>query len=155
MRRPETASTSGVEPSLKGSGVRQARPWVLVYEPDQAVRCDLVELFEDVGLAVWECTDPAQGIAAAKSLPRLAGVVVNLRDGAELADAVRRVQPGVRVLCLSDPGVEERPLSALELLGRLLVNGGIAPSGQPVTESATVRVAATGAGRRVPRGGAR
>jgi CheY-like chemotaxis protein len=99
-RSSEKQSIRHDEPSLKDSGVRRARPWVLVCQQDPAVRARLAELLDGVGFAVWECADAGQAMAAARHVPRLAGLIVDLTEGLEVAEAVRRVQPGARVLCL-------------------------------------------------------
>jgi CheY-like chemotaxis protein len=130
-RSSEKQSIEHDEPSLKDSGVRRARPWVLVCQQDAAVRARLVALLDDVGFAVWECATAGQAMAAARHAPRLAGLIVDLSEGAEVAEAVRRVQPGVRVLCLparSPEGDTRTP--DLEFL-LLLLAGTTAPATIP------------------------
>jgi nitrogen-specific signal transduction histidine kinase/CheY-like chemotaxis protein len=114
------AVTSSVElgaPATNGAGAQRREPAttgaaVLVVEDDPGVRAFTVQVLRDAGCAVFEAGNPAEALAIAtnESTPLdllLTDVVLPGIDGADLADRLRALRPGLRVLFMSGYTPEE------------------------------------------------
>jgi CheY-like chemotaxis protein len=97
--RPTTSSRQTTSPHPRG--VSKARPWIVLYEPNPRTRRALVQRLTEEGWAALACDDPAQAMAAARSGRTIDALLVDLKAGIAVAEEVRRVQPGVRVLFTS------------------------------------------------------
>ena len=85
---------------------------VLIVEDDPGVRKFTTQVLRDTGWTVLEAEDPAGALAIAASLSQsvdllLTDVVLPGINGSELAERVRSLRPGVRVLFMSGYAPEE------------------------------------------------
>jgi CheY-like chemotaxis protein len=85
---------------------------VLIVEDDPGVRKFSTQVLRDAGWTVLEAEDPASALAIAASLSQpvdllLTDVVLPGINGSELAERVRSLRPGVRVLFMSGYAPEE------------------------------------------------
>lgn len=99
MKHPREKKRSSS--TVPKSGTRQARPWAVLYEPRPRARGALVQFLRAEGWAALQCEHASEAIAAARSGRRIDALLVDLESGVAVADEVRRLQPGVRVLFLS------------------------------------------------------
>jgi DNA-binding response OmpR family regulator len=88
----------------------------VLYEPNASARRALAELLQDEGWATLQCEQPGEAIAAAQSGRKIDALLVDLTRGVEVADEVRRMQPGVRVLFMSsrDEGPKDAAADCVE-----------------------------------------
>jgi len=123
---PPYLESSDVRSPSAPRSVRRARPWVLVYEPEACLLRRIVALLESLGFVACGCADAGDAATRAQTVPYLAGLIVDLEDltaGGAVAEAVRKRQPDVRVLCLSSARARAHgdPVD-LEIVGRLLAH---------------------------------
>lgn len=114
------AATSSVEPrdlATNGAGAQFGAPAtrgaaVLIVEDDPGVRAFTAQVLRDAGAVVFEAANPAEALAIAtsESTPLdllLTDVVLPGIDGADLAERLRALRPGLRVLFMSGYTPEE------------------------------------------------
>ncbi|MGU3537825.1 CHASE3 domain-containing protein [Methylobacterium sp. A54F] len=91
-------------PAGAGAALPQGRPEevILVVEDDDGVRVMAASALADLGYTVLQASGAAAGLAAIEAHPEIAllftDVVMPERSGRDLADAARRLRPGLRVL---------------------------------------------------------
>jgi CheY-like chemotaxis protein len=119
------AVTSSVElgdPATNGAGAQPPAPattgaTVLIVEDDPGVRAFTAQVLRDAGSVVFEAGNPAEALAIAtsESTPLdllLTDVVLPGIDGADLAERLRGLRPGLRVLFMSGYTPEEIAVTA-------------------------------------------
>jgi CheY-like chemotaxis protein len=70
-------------------------------EPNAVARTALVQLLEDGGWQALLCTNPNDALSASRSGQPIAALLVDIREGMAIAEAVRQRQPEVLVLYMS------------------------------------------------------
>jgi CheY-like chemotaxis protein len=106
----------------RGSGA------ILVVEDEEALRRFVARTLEEFGYNVLEASGPGKGIALAKRHRRIdlliTDVVMPRMNGPELAERVRAIRPGIRVLYIpgyTGGGLSHRGVGVVEKEARLLV----------------------------------
>jgi PAS domain S-box-containing protein len=79
---------------------------IVLVEDEDGLRSLIREVLEDAGYRVVEAPDPERGLAAVRAEPRgidllMTDVILPQMRGNELADRVREISPGARVLFMS------------------------------------------------------
>jgi hypothetical protein len=79
---------------------------IVLVEDEDGLRALIREVLEDAGYRVVEAQDPERGLAAVRAEPRgidllMTDVILPQMRGNELADRVREISPGARVLFMS------------------------------------------------------
>jgi signal transduction histidine kinase/CheY-like chemotaxis protein len=110
----ETATTNGAAPLGVPATTGAA---VLIVEDDPGVRAFAARVLRDAGSVVFEAGNPAEALAFAtsESTPLdllLTDVVLPGIDGADLAERLRAIRPGLRVLFMSGYTPEEIAVAA-------------------------------------------
>jgi CheY-like chemotaxis protein len=82
-----------------------AKPVVLVVEDNPMSRATAVEIFEDFGFTVFDAYNGHHALALLEARPEIGLLFIDVRmpgmSGPELAKAVRRRRPGIRVVLTS------------------------------------------------------
>ena len=110
----DTATTNGAAPVRVPATTGAA---VLIVEDDPGVRAFTAQVLRDAGSVVFEAGNPAEALAIAtsESTPLdllLTDVVLPGIDGADLAERLRTLRPGLRVLFMSGYTPEEIAVTA-------------------------------------------
>jgi CheY-like chemotaxis protein len=117
-----TASLELGDPAANGASAQYRTPAtagaaVLIVEDDPGVRAFTAQVLRDAGAVVFEAGNPAEALAFAtsESTPLdllLTDVVLPEIDGADLAQRLRALRPGLRVLFMSGYTPEEIAVTA-------------------------------------------
>jgi CheY-like chemotaxis protein len=133
------------------------REWILVVDDEASIRTIMQTVLETHGYQVLAAAEGAEAVAIyAQNSTRIAAVVTDIvmpfMDGVALIGALRRINPGVKVIATSGfaekarmaaleslklPALLAKPYSAMTLITALstLLRGGQTDAGQPVPEA--------------------
>ena len=109
------SATNGVSAQCRTPATAGAA--VLIVEDDPGVRAFTAQVLRDAGAVVFEAGNPAEALAFATSQSTpldllLTDVVLPGIDGADLAERLRALRPGLRVLFMSGYTPEEIAVTA-------------------------------------------
>ncbi|MFN4282025.1 MAG: PAS domain-containing protein [Alphaproteobacteria bacterium] len=122
---PQSARTSA--PAARGETLLGGMETVMVVEDDPLVRGYVCRQVSDLGYVAIECADPDEALAALRSGDAVDLLFTDILmpgdlDGIALAEAARRLRPGLKVLLTSGDASgsagEERRLAGYDILAK-------------------------------------
>lgn len=99
-----TVETMSVE-HLQPTQTAPPSPVILLVEDDLRVRTLLSQVLDTAGFGLLACSDPAEALAAARTVPRIDVLVTDVglpgMCGSELAERLQETHPGLEMLFMS------------------------------------------------------